>query len=280
MASTSYKNDTANTGDDEKITLEPINILTLGVQLDCTSVFDHIKMSLHKFDMLDICNQLDVWAFNRKLDSEHVTSLYNAILQNKGGHFMGTIKMIKDDNNVFKVIDGQHRLQALKMYYDNHTVNPMHIFVYVEIYHLQSLDDDVVFELFKIANNNLNVKAEDHINMFFVDLVNALMKEPDLCQGIIDKNDGKVNKPCISKKDLYERLKYNMKLQDARLPVDEVVSRIKRINNIIGAKIKIDHYVTVNNTKAITKNFYLNLKSQMYCPEKWILWIGDDKKLK
>lgn len=258
--------------------LESLDILKFGVQLDFSIVFDHIKMSLHKFDMLDIYNQLDVWAFNRKLDDEHVQSLYNAILQHKAGHFMGTIKMIKDDNNVFKVIDGQHRLQALKTYYDNHVNNPLHISIYVEIYHLHSLDDEIVFELFKIANNNLNVKAEDHVNMFFVDLVNALMRDSELCQGIIDKNDGKVNKPCMSKKEVYEKLKYNMKLQDVQLPIDEVVNRIKRINNAIG-RIIINTNITVNNARAINKHFYLNLKSQMYCPERWILWIGDDKKI-
>lgn len=242
-------------------------------------VFDDIKLSYCKYDSKLFCDEFDVWSFNRKLRTEHVENIYNHLCSQKISHLMGTIKAIKDKNNKARIIDGQHRLQALKMLIDNNIQKSVSILV--EIYHVPSLDSDIVFELFKIANKNLNVTVEDEVDMFIVNLVNRLIADNELSKGIIDKNDGRVNRPRISKKMLYEELKKNLKAEHMTLSIETVVDRIKLINKYIstmdclqlfGRKETSQTNVNIR-CNAAKYGFFLNMTGK-YPPEKWIDMIS------
>lgn len=246
-----------------------------GILLDAMNVFDDIRLEIYKFDAQDIVPILDVWSFNRKLNTEHVHSIYEGLCVQNRPHLIGTIKVIKDIFGDMKVIDGQHRVQALRMFCDTHPDN--HIFILVEMYHVQSLDDAIVFQLFKIANTNLNINVDDDLNMFVVELVNKLAADAELSKGIIDKNDGRVNRPRISKKELYEALKTNLKMNHLNQSTDLLLSKIKALNAKVGKMSYLELFSRREPSQkrinmkcnADKYGFYLNMEGNYYL-EKWI----------
>jgi hypothetical protein len=266
-----------NSSEDSFTTIDN-TILNHGVLLDISTVFDNIKMTLYKFDHTTICNELDIWAYNRKLNDEHVLNIYNEIVKNKSPHLMGTIKVVKDAANNFQVIDGMHRMACLKMYMQNKMKQKINVFL--EIYHVESLKDPFVFELFKIANSNMNLTIEDDVDTHLVKIIDALASNPFLKNGIIDKNDGRVNRPRISKKELYEAFKLHFKAQCMKQSVEIIVKRVITLNTIIGSKSNLELFGRKEPStqhlmmkgKATAYGFYLNLGGK-FTPEQWIKMV-------
>jgi hypothetical protein len=254
------------------------------VVLSESIAFDDIRMSLCKYDAKTLCTDFDVWAFNRNLKDEHVQKIYDDLCSQKFPHLMGSVKAVKDDNNNLQIIDGQHRLEALRMFINDYSDQHLHVFV--EMYHVPSIHSDVVFDLFRIANNNLNVAVEDDVNMMIATLVNRLIEDPVLGKGIVDKNDGRVNRPRISKKALYEELKHNLKVEHMKLPINVLVDRVKKINTHIS---KLDYLQMFGRKETSQFNvnmrcnaekygFFLNMSGK-FTPEKWISMIDAIEKV-
>lgn len=257
------------------------DILSEGTLLEKREAFDGIPMALYSFDARRICQHLDVWAFNRVVNEEHVNNMHLNLLKQKHPHFMGTIKAIMDnDNDTLQITDGQHRLHVMNKYF-NGDVEVKDFKVLVEVYHVPSIDDPIVFELYRIANLNLNVKMEDDVNMFLAQVVNALAADPSLSKGIVDRNIGKVNKPRIAKKQLYEHFKEHFKTKDMKLSVDDIVNRVKALNVMIYEKPHSEVYGRkdpaekhrIQRARAENYRFYLNMNGR-FGPEKWIPMIG------
>lgn len=247
--------------------------------LNETIVFDNVKLSLYKFDAELFCNMFDVWAFNRKLNQEHVQNIYQHLCSQNIPHLMGSIKAIRDSEKNFQVIDGQHRLEALKLFITKNKSKS--VTVIVEIYDVPSVDSDIVVEFFRIANNNLNVSIEDDVNIVITSLVKKLINDPELSKGIIDKNDGRINRPRISKKMIYEELKNNLKIEHLKIPIDDIVEQIKMINRYIGTLDYLQLFgrkdpsqTNINmRCNAAKYQFFLNMGGK-YTPDKWISMIG------
>lgn len=263
------------------------DILEFGVHLVSDIGFDNIPISWYKFDVSQICEELNTWAFNRRLNIEHIEQIYEALKEARNPCFMGSIKVIKDASNNFQVIDGQHRLQAMRKYIndiDNGLLpnKNKHWNIILEIYHVNSVSDPIVFELFKIANNNLNMTVEDDVNMYIAGVMDAIVSDRELSKGVIDVDDKRVNRPRITKKALYEAMKDNIRAQDTRFSKEEIVARIKRLNHILSAKSNLEMFgrkkLSEKNAKQKEKadklGFYLNLDGR-FPPAEWIPMIGD-----
>jgi hypothetical protein len=246
-----------------------------GILLDTQTVFNNIEMQLYKFRVQDIISSLDVWSFNRELNQEHVDNIFTGLCCQQQPHLIGTFKVVRDEYNDMKVIDGQHRLQALKKFGEIH--KDKHISIFVEMYNVTTLNDPVVFDLFKLANTNLNINVEDNLNVFVAELVNKLAEDQVLSKGIIDKNDGRVNRPRISKKELYEVLKKNLKIHHLNQPIDVLVKKIKDMNYHISRMSYLQLFSRrepcqkkINmKCNAERYSFYLNIEGN-YSIEKWI----------
>lgn len=221
-------------------------------------------------ELIRIC---DVWSYNRRLNQEHITKIENDLKTQKYPNLLGTIKLIFK-NNEYKVIDGQHRLQAIINVIKNDETMKWDFILMVEIYNVSDLNDEVINDLYIKANKNLNINVEDELNLFLMELINKLEKDTILKAGIIDKQDGSVYRPRISKKDLYEKLKkYYIKKPDDT--VELIYEKIKQKNREIGIMNTVSLFGDVDSKmisqydKAVKINFFLNMNCKIPI-EKWI----------
>jgi hypothetical protein len=207
--------------------------------------------------------------------------MYNDLLQQEHPHLIGTIKVVFDtENDQMRVIDGQHRIESLQMFFDTKSIQDVDLIL--EVYHVDDINSPDVHMLYKKANANLNVSVEDDVNVHLSEIVNALSKDTRLSKGIIDKNNGRINKPRISKKEIFEAFKEHMRAQDMSMSVDDVVSRVVAINKQLKAKTNLEMFGRnhpaekhrINKAKAENYEFYLNLNGK-YPPERWIPLIGN-----
>lgn len=258
------------------------NILNNGELLMTTTTFNNIRLSIYKISAKNIVNDLNTWAFNRVVDTTHVDDICNDLLRQDNPHLMGTIKMIFDsDIDKMQIIDGQHRISSLQKFFELTTDDNKDIDLMFEVYHVDSLNGDIATMLYRKANLNLNVDIHNDINVCLMGVVNLLCDDKTLSKGIIDRNNGSVNKPRISKKELYEAFKEHMRAQDMLLGVNEIVARVKTINKQLGSKNNLDLFGRkvatekhrIQKAKADNIQFYLNLPGK-FPPEKWIPLIG------
>jgi hypothetical protein len=137
-----------------------------------------------------------------------------------------------------------------------------------------------------MANSNLNISVADDLNMFVIELVTKLINHPIIGKGIVDKNDGRINKPRISKKALYEILKDNLKAHHMNLNIDTLVERILMINAHISKMTNLELFgrsiTSPSNLNmrcnAEKYNFFLNLPGR-FPPEKWMDMISTIDKV-
>jgi hypothetical protein len=216
----------------------------------------------------------DVWAFNRQVDLNHISTIENDLKIQENPNLMGTIKLIIDKNKEYKIIDGQHRLQAIRnIIRDDHTME-WDMPILTEIYDVSESTDEITNYLYTKANVNLNIRTEDVLDDFLIELIQKMMNDPILKNGIVDKQDGSVYKPRISKKDLYEKFKVNYKHKPSDT-VEELFTRIKEKNMSLSSKTLIelfgkqDEKNETKYDKAFKIKFFLNLDCK-YSIDKWI----------
>jgi hypothetical protein len=227
-------------------------------------------MSMYQFSARAIIDDLNIWAFNRRVNNEHVQSICDDLLKQQHPHLIGTIKAVFDaESDEMRVIDGQHRIEALQKYFDINRIRDVNVIL--EVYYVDDINSPDVYMLYKKANANLNVSVDDDVNVHLSDIVNALSNDPRLSKGIVDKNDGRVNRPRISKKQLFEAFKEHMRVQDMKLSIDDVVGRVVFINKQLKEKIS-EQQRRIQKAKAENYDFYLNMTEKAL--DKWIPTIG------
>jgi hypothetical protein len=157
--------------------------------------------------------------------------------------------------------------------------------IIVELYIVNDLEDPIVIELYKLANKTLNLSIKDNTDIFIIQLIKAICKDSILKLGIIDRSTTKkVNRPKISKKELFEKFRDLFDLSINKKSIPEIINEMKELNHkislmtdekIFGNNIKKTHLLQKEKAKKI--KFYLNMKDSKYTPEKWILSILNNK---
>ena len=244
-------------------------------------ILDNIPYKLIKTTARDLIPKVEVFCFNRKLNEEHINNIYNDLKTEKNPFLMNTFKIVSDTNNKRRILDGNHRLCAIyKILEEDHKME-WNLDIFVELFVVKDLEEQIVLDLYKIANKTLNVSVEDEPVIFFTELIKKICKEPILKNGIIDRTTTKkVNKPRIAKRELYELFKDNYILKNNKKSIPQIIDRIKELNHklslmsneeIFGKKISKTHLS--QREKANKYKFYLNMSGSKYTPEYWIRYI-------
>lgn len=157
-------------------------------------LFNNELFKIYKTSSRDFVNNIKMWACQRDLNISHVKNLELSILER--GYLLGTFKVIRNKNGEIRLIDGQHRVTALQNIMDNDAKFDCDSII--ELYDVESFEDEEATKLFLDANNTLNITKKDTT----LDLQNVLryfVKEYPAI--IIDVKEGsRCNRPRINKR--------------------------------------------------------------------------------
>jgi hypothetical protein len=149
--------------------------IDLGVPLVKRTIFTDTIFELYNCSVKNIIQKIDNWSFNRSLRNEHVQTIYNELKKMKFPHLLGTVKVVKDPSNNYRVIDGQHRLTAIKKILEEDISMEWDMEILVEVYNVTNTDDTIeVCDLYNKANTNLNIITDDLPDIHLIEIINAL----------------------------------------------------------------------------------------------------------
>jgi hypothetical protein len=277
--------DESNASEEESLDEQP-NIFTKPL---CVQQWrDNIMVSYYFLSIRDVAPYLSTWCFNRKMDEQHKEKIKQDLLAQSNPHLMGTIQVIRDKHFNCRVLNGQHRLCLLQEIIKDDINFEFQMNLMFEVYDcdIDNLDDvteiTTIEDIFKIANNSLNMKPEQDHDILCKQIVMAMMADPILKRGIVDKTNGSVHKPKITAKLLFELFKALLPSDKINVPLSEIIIRIKKINTNISITpyIKLfGRYTPAQHKlkqfeKAKDIDFYLNLESRMN-PDIWIETLAD-----
>ena len=204
-----------------------------------------------------------IWALNRKIDREHVRLLFEVYEKDaKIGQQICFFDMIHITYNVVsdevKVIEGQHRIQALE---EIRRKYPAYECKFPAILWNVSDDNDMM-HLLHIVNNRKHFELEANISYEISDIVSTLSDH-------FQTNIWGEFRPFMSKPVFIERLK--QKIDHIRQEYDSVenyVDKLIQINEDIGKlpKYKRGGGTKSTNEKAEEMGFFLGLDKEM----KWL----------
>ena len=244
------------------------------------TVFRNTTFELYVCDARTLFRLVDNWSFNRSVRDHHVQSIYNDLKNMRHPHLLGTIKIVRNPEKEHRIIDGQHRLLAIRQILEEDEAMTWNMDVVVEMYEVDDIKyGSEVFDLYIKANRNMNMDPEDSLDMEIINIVNGMCQDKILSMGIVDKQDGSVYRPRISKKDLYEQFKDHYKPLE-KIKVEHIVHKVKEINRKLGLVSHRNMFgersvqrVSHQKRKADELKFYLNMAESKYPPKIWIPFI-------
>lgn len=211
-------------------------------------------------------NELDKWELNRKVDDEHVIQIYkelrNDYKKNGEFYFYDPIHIAVKQNNIFYVMDGQHRLLAYNKLFEK---NKYPIQQIPCIIWFPETDEEFI-EIFDKINSRLKIDRSKLFNYKIFDLIKLLEDK-------YNKNDftifGKL-RPKINKELFINKMRENNNVH--KLDTNEIFTKIKVINRQIrgltrNKRCNISTSDNIHNT-AETMNFFLGY-------DKELLWINE-----
>ena len=246
--------------------------------------FNHLGHNMYVADIFTIIRFCVPWSFNRYIDENKVTELYEA-LKNSKKKIMWMIQVAKDtkdtiDDNAdnadkLTILDGHHRYHAMRrLLFDNSNIGNEKIFVYV--YHIDNPEfNPITLEIFKKINNNVQIKDEDIIDYRVISIVNALAKHFPKAIQQKDTSNYAI-KPRIHKKELRKLFEQNKEI--FAISIDTLFERILNFNKYLLKKNNNELIMSENDLNKIKKarelNFMLNIPK--YPPNLWISEVNSN----
>ena len=201
-----------------------------------------------------------IWALNRKIDRDHVRLLFEAFEKNaKAGQQIDFFDMIHITYNIktdeVKVIEGQHRIQALE---EIRRKYPTYDCKFVGILWNVSDDNDMM-HLLHIVNNRKTFELEGNINYEISDIVSTLSDH-------FEENIWGEFRPFLNKTVFIEKVRRKIDvIRQEYASVEDYVTKLIQINDAIGKlpKYKRGGGTKSTNEKAEEMGFFLGLDKNM-----------------
>ena len=203
------------------------------------------------------------WALNRKIDKSHVLLLFDAYEKDvKNSQQICFFDMIHITYNVHsdevKVIEGQHRIQALE---EIRRKYPAYDCKFPSVLWNVSDDNDMM-HLLHIVNNRKHFELENNINYEISDCCSTLTDH-------FQTNIWGEFRPFLNKQVFIEKLKQKIdNIRQEYASVEDYCSKLIQINEDIGKlpKYKRGGGTKSTNDKAEEIGFFLGLDKEM----KWL----------
>ena len=192
-------------------------------------IFKNDYVEYYKTDASTFINNIKIWAGQRDLNKEHILYLAQQITKEK--YIMGTFTLVRADDGNVVLVNGHHRVRALKKILK---LQPsFNCDIIIELYKTDRLESKRTLNLFKNSNTILNVKVEDMPNKYALSLLDKLTTRFD---GIFkDKAIEEIcNRPYIHKRLLFSKLK--KAFQDHDLNEDSLFNAILSYNDKLRRK--------------------------------------------
>ena len=168
---------------------------------------------------------IEIWAGQRPLNIEHIKCLARQFTKQE--HVIGTFKVVRCSEGKVRLLDGQHRIVAIK---EILKIQPtFNCDIFIELYETDRLESNKTLSLFQKANNVLNVKPEDMPNKSALSIVDKLSSRFKLIFKDVEEGK-KCIRPCIDKRKLFEKLK--RAFQEHDINEDCLYERILEYNEI------------------------------------------------
>ena len=165
-------------------------------------LFENDSVKYYKTEASKFVNNIDIWAGQRPLNNDHVKALARQFMRE--GHVMGTFKVVRSQDGLLRLLDGQHRSFALREIFK---LQPdFDTDIIIELYETDTLESRNSLRLFEKANNVLNVCPEDMPNKIALSIVDKLSRRfKDIFR---DVEEGKrCVRPYINKRTVFQKLK-------------------------------------------------------------------------
>jgi hypothetical protein len=224
-------------------------------------LFENSHVKLYKTQAKNFVNNVQIWVGQRPLNNEHIKSLAREFTNQE--HVIGTFKVVRSQDGNIRLLDGQHRVNAIK---EILKLQPeFNCDLLIELYEIDRLESNSALRLFEKANNVLNVKPEDMPNKNALAIVNKLSSQFKLIFKNIEQGKRCV-RPYINENKLIEKLKNAFQKYD--IDEDILYQKILERNEDNKNLIEIVDLSPSSIEKCKRSGCYLGL-------EKDLIWLED-----
>lgn len=233
-------------------------------------------------------NNTKNWAFNREINEAHIKNLQDELETSKNPFFVGTIKIAIDSENRIRILDGQHRAEALRRVLKSNDRFNMNIIL--EVYNVPDINGIDSIVLFSKCNTVLNIKDSDIPNTIYANVTNKLINDyKGSIKPINPKTTREPNFPSISESRLFKELSKSGLIEKFELN-DIDLLRIIKIKNSELAGLTLDEIFPYKLTskereryekawlKCCKTGFFLGLKIGKNKELTWIHEIYNELK--
>jgi hypothetical protein len=236
-------------------------------------VFENTEYEKYICDSKLLIENIKSWAYNRKVDEQHVNAIFKQLESMSMPHLIGSIKLVKDKlTNSLTLLDGQHRVMALTKF--ERSIN-IEVDVYI------SEDDIEIHELFMKANNNKNVTLEDIPEKKVIEIIDKMLEIWP--KNIKTHESHRAYKPNITKREFYDALKEHITKTSSlhNKSTQSIVKNIININSQLSLKPFKELFGRDNPsnqkmgsyTRALKHDFFLNLDCK-YNLQTWLKMLN------
>jgi hypothetical protein len=225
------------------------------------------------------------WIYNRSLSNLKVEELHEDIKTNSNKNAW-TLYAFRDlSNNEIKILDGQHRREAIKKYLETNDTDMMNndeILIWLYDIPNEELNEDKIIDLFIKLNKNEPIDVTQLPSKRKIKLFHLIVNDSAFKSAIrASENTNEARSPYISKKQVKNMIDLIIN-RYSQLTNDEILLKMKEMNRKISMMAIMENVEEQLFRRQLKKKekeiieecfeikFYLNIKNSIYDNFKWI----------